>query len=81
MNLFHKLASLLMAGVSMTLALTACEDDGVTEPNKYVTTFTSGAISRFEGIYLVLSDSVPQDIVRNGNLDETMSISPSEKIF
>ena len=77
MNLFHKLASLLMAGVSMTLALTACEDDGVTEPNKYVTTFTSGAISRFEGIYLVLSDSVPQDIVRNGNLDETMSISPS----
>ncbi len=79
-NLISTMLSRLMLVMAAVLALTSCSCERNEEPSKsnsYVTTFTTGTISRFADVYLILSEDVPDSVIKEVDLNKIMSISPS----
>lgn len=72
-NTIAALASLALA----ILPLSSCSGPETSGSNRFVSTFTAGTISRFDKVYLVLSDTVPQSVAQDVDIEDVMSISPS----
>lgn len=73
----NTISALACTLLTLLATVTSCSDDKPSGSNKYVTTFTAGTVSRYAKAYLLLADSIPQDVAGEIDLDDVLSISPS----